>query len=106
MKSKWFKFEGKWFESKKRATTIKEAWDKTLEKWQLKMDGWNSKGAVKTCGLCNLYWGGFFCVDCPIRNMTGESQCENTPLDTIREVELEYLFLLFVKEATYKGRDK
>ena len=40
-KSKWFSFNRKTFASKAQPHTLKTAWEKTLEKWELIVKGYN-----------------------------------------------------------------
>lgn len=111
MKSKWFTLGREGFKNKGTVRTLNSAWDKTLEKWILKMMGVKEKSmAIDTCGLCNVYNSGMDgCGKCPVKEMSGRNHCIDTPFEDYdkgrgmskkRAAGLEYLFLLFVKEAT------
>ena len=92
VKSKWFEFDGRKFNSKRRAMNLNEAWDKTLEKWVLKMNGYETICLGSTCGLCNMY----SCDYCPVTEAIGMNDC--TPF--LHYPDLEYLYLLIIKGAS------
>ncbi len=105
---RWFKphppMDAEYFTSRIPAITIEEAWDKTFKKWQLIMEGLAVHYDRATCGLCDMYndKSDTQCTRCPIYAMTGREGCTDTPCSNVEDTdpELEYLFLLFVKEAT------
>lgn len=104
MKSKWFTITAyKKFNSKRKAKNLTEAWDKTIEKWELICTDHIPIYDVNTCGLCNLFFRRG-CLGCPIREVTGLKSCNGTAYcfkrKTKHRANLEYLFLLFVREAT------
>lgn len=94
-----------------KATNLEQAWEKTLEKWELtiysheKFNRLDGQGACHTCGLCDLYYKQQ-CKGCPIEQHTGESTCEGTPYDdygrnhNLRNAKREYEFLLDVREQS------
>ncbi len=95
MKSKWFSFMEKRIFSKTVAHGDSEAWEKTLEKWAWKMDGYEASSGCVTCGLCDVYrHGSTGCIGCPIHRLSATG-C--VPFD--ENCSLEYLFLLIIKEA-------
>lgn len=114
METKWFVVDksSKTITPLAKATTLEEAWEKTLEKWELASIGINVElYTISTCGLCNLY---FFhnCEGCPVLKITGKMRCIDTPYrkyvlsDITEEMRLQYAqeeldFLKMVKEKTY-----
>jgi len=69
------------FSSRLKATTKKQAWQKTLAKWRLLSKGYtfaktDDLKAVTTCGLCDLYISGTLtrskCSNCPIYEYMGK----------------------------------
>ncbi len=104
MKSKWFKFDEKdkaRFDSERRAITLKEAWEKTFEKWELILGGFWTNDDMATCGLCNYFFENR-CRECPVAEMAGDIDCLKTPYYTSGKDrnDEEYLWLLLVREAT------
>lgn len=104
----------KWFKkikqglliSKRYPRTAEEAWEKTFEKWELilKARGKNVfHESGSSCGLCNFI---DTCYDCPLYEFSGGNQCTKTPYvdwwenKTYENAMDEYMFLLFVREAT------
>ena len=79
MKTKWFIINrrSKTFHSWRMVETLAQAWKKTIEKWELIVNGYYPDGAISTCGLCNLY--NPFCGGCPVRIIATGSGCVNTP---------------------------
>ena len=75
--NKWFCWELVYngYKSKTPATTLKEAWEKTLAKWGKKGAGKEFLMMVSTCGLCNLYNAPMGCGKCPVRTITGVHHC-------------------------------
>lgn len=120
MKTKWFDlYKTGRMVSLRRAVTLKEAWEKTLEKWSLIIGGHRVFDDIATCGLCD-FSPESSCNSCPIYKVTGRTTCEETPfielckhMDSERAgktdkvindlISIEYLFLLLVKEATEDG---
>lgn len=87
-KNKWFnksKFKNI-FQSKKKAQTFKEAFEKSILKWELIAEGWNVNNSVETCGLCDLYYLGVNCYYCPIYERTGQEYCHETPYEKWSEI--------------------
>ena len=98
-----------------RATTLKEAWRISLDKWQilstvsLAGKGTLINSSVSTCGLCQLYGPHFMCDGCPIA-LDGHILCAHTPYLDCRsdkplkesqaaaKAELKYLKKLYKKE--------
>lgn len=103
MKSKWFLIneKEKEFYSRKAAITLKHAWEKTLEKWELREKGFRAMDVTATCGLCNIYFPDSCKDKCPLTSANyGVRGVVNSCVPFLSEPSLEYLFLLFVKEAT------
>lgn len=100
LKSKWFKIDkvSKTFISKRDAKTLKEAWDKTIEKWALKVDRYSSIDANDTCGMCNLFSKNG-CMGC-VLHYTEYGHGLTTGCVPFLYSDEQYLFLLFVREAT------
>lgn len=98
MKNKWFIIneEGKTFESKRRAKTKEEAWSKTLLKWGLKADGYTPTHEPRTCGFCD--YSNDFCEECLIGSANTGYGC--VAMANTRGSSLQYLWLLFVREAS------
>lgn len=100
-------------ESVQPASSLDEAWEKTLEKWQFikhahkKFGQLNRTNGAETCGLCNLYlkYGPheYNCNGCPIKKVTGVNYCGSTPYDeymrhsTFENAQAEYEFLINLK---------
>jgi len=85
----WFTLEWDQLKSRRRPWTRRGAWKKTMCKWRLISDGFHFHDAVKTCGLCNLYYdkkkGVTYCNDkCPIKAHTGKDGCAGTPAATAK----------------------
>jgi len=50
----------------------------SIKKWDSIIDGTGVDEGIKNCPLCQEYWSGD-CFNCPIREYTGESDCDGTP---------------------------
>ena len=107
-KSKWFEFHGKRFSSKRESETLREAFEKSLEKWRLIIDGFDPHGDdIETCGLCDLYYEEN-CVGCPIYNITNDVYCERTPFEkwsknpSTKNAKMELDFLKVIKKYSMK----
>jgi len=97
-----------------RPTTLEEAWEITLAKWEFLAETPVQDCGPETCGLCMLYFYDF-CKGCPIEE-AGFPSCSETPYVTydyarwsgtadpkpIAQRELE--FLKGIKEKTVQGR--
>ncbi len=109
---KWFEFRTYGFISKRNPKNLTEAWDKTLKKWELLFENSSIYSGIcpaSTCGLCNKYHKFTKCKGCCIAKITDDFLCRGTPLSDKElsrkeKAELEYLFLLFVKEATFNNK--
>lgn len=111
---KWFKRDRERLNTmictRNKPKTLKQAWDKTLEKWRLLSRGFIiSEDQIMSCGLCQLYFS--TCYRCPIYSITGEEACENTPFRFKNGTEttspqkaaiIELNFLIAVKKATQR----
>ena len=74
-------------QSKKTATTLKDAWKKSIKKWTILSNPPKELryiNHIHTCGLCNLYLDQD-CIECPIRKKTGNKYCHG-PLDDYFEI--------------------
>ena len=103
-KSKWFSFNRKTFTSKAQPHTLETAWEKTLEKWELIVKGYNPGHPSGTCGLCNFH---FSCKSCPVKDYTGKTLCADTPYEIWCEtgtLKAAKNVLAFLKEL--KGSSK
>ncbi len=90
MKEKWFRIH---CYSVRNAKNLDEAWDKTLEKWRLKEKGLihSQYSHFDTCGLCDLYFGLYNCIDCPIDEVTEDGcRSDDVPLNDPAEM-IKYL---------------
>lgn len=95
-------------EDTKVATSLEQAWEKTLEKWEMalyahrKFGKLDSDGGADTCGLCNAYLKSG-CEGCPVKEYTGAELCNFTPYmryhakPSVETAYEEYKFLLTVK---------
>lgn len=112
MKSKYFNFKGRMMLSRygqegqpeESIDTVDKAWEKTLEKWALIMGGYTAVSQGSTCGLCNYVdriMGS--CHNCPVYDATGGYDC--IPFNGYAP-DLQYLYLLIIKEAYYSGWDR
>jgi len=115
---KWFDIDegDKSFNSRRKARTLSEAWEKTFTKWDLLRRGYGvgGDGHTGTCGLCNLYGSdGRYCKEaenycdaCPVKRVTKERNCHGTPyraIPTTKDAEKEIKFLKKVKNETRKN---
>jgi hypothetical protein len=85
-KNKWFEDDGhdrNVFISIKVAETVRQAFEKSILKWELIVKGWDTYNSIETCGLCDLYFehgnDEESCVGCPIFERTGEKYCGGSP---------------------------
>ncbi len=111
MKTKWFEIDEAKFYTIATARTLRSAFEKSLAKWSLILDGLEPDNGIDSCGLCDLF-NKDDCSGCPIRKITGRSYCEGTPytlyMDSIQEngtdkINLAELnFLKAVKKAFLK----
>lgn len=106
---KWFRIEGKDFDSKASAKTLYDAFEKTICKWVLIAEhNLLPYIATDSCGLCDCHFDGYNhgCNECPVLKYTGRIVCQGTPARfTIKEIsqeekEHELMFLLSLYEWT------
>ncbi len=107
MNTGWFEIDEKEksFKSIKLASSIEEAWEKTFEKWEWMVKGYNPEQSVSSCGLCNLFHR-VNCEDCPVFSFTRIRCCFGTPHErwekdrkNISFMKEELTFLRKVKEG-------
>ena len=82
--------------SRKQASTLHEAWEKTLCKWILIAEHEFSKSNVHGCGLCDMY-SLFDCKGCPVVDYTEQPYCYGSPYDNNNNKH-ELMFLLSLYE--------
>ncbi len=115
--SKWFEFwehDGEYFDefgSKQRAKTLKEAFEKSIAKWDLCSKGFYTYEEKSTCGLCDLF-NKKNCSKCPIAIETEGANCDNNkhflsyqmecPGEENKYAKLEKTFLIRLKKRYCK----
>ncbi len=101
MRTKWFQIDEneKVFRSRRAASSIEEAWEKTFEKWEWIVKGYTVRGGLYCCGLCDLFFNSG-CEGCPIFSLTKQMVCVGTPHEqwehggrspSLARKELDYL---------------
>ena len=108
-KNKWFKRipKSKYFESIKASENLEQAWEKTILKWELIVQGFQIYRGQQTitCGLCDLYYKKE-CWDCPISEKIGLPSCLDTPIRkwnsrrSLENAKNERDFLIHIKKET------
>ena len=78
----------KTFESKIKAKNLEDAFNKSIVKWELIIDGYiQPKGTTdgSTCGLCDMFYNRIedhhICAFCPINIISGYPECEYSPYE-------------------------
>jgi len=116
MKTKivWFGTVDEIIFSIRKAKNIREAWKKTLNKWDLLANGHTVDDHSTSCGLCDLYLNGD-CVGCPVKKVTKLVFCKDTPYRSYNRgtpmigdsdtesARIQINFLKAVKKATEKN---
>lgn len=59
----------------KFATTLKQAWEKSLTKWSEENATLDFLLSANNCGLCDMFISQDDCGKCPVAKVTGASTC-------------------------------
>lgn len=102
---KWFQIScnaDAYFYSKRRARTLRQAFEKTFSKWNLIVNGYHCREGQNTCGLCNLYnLKDSACNGCPVKEITGKPYCHDTPYDVWPDNDSHYTRMLAIAELNF-----
>ena len=107
---KYFKEKNGIYIPYKDATSVKGAFEKSIEKWELRSEGENVLAEIESCGLCDLFRDAG-CFKCPIALKTRRKYCNDTPFILWQKeqkieyakMEVEFLKKLYAEFKKNKG---